>query len=384
LNNGFAEKHVAGVFFGYSSIMSLSGLGVLQVEPTDHCNLNCLMCAPHRDGWEKVHRVPKGYLDPALWEKMVLEFKKSRLSFDHIIFQWLGDPLLHPELHLLVEMAAKGLAGQVNYLRIDTNAVRLDLNRAAHLVDSACGNGPPLLIVLSIDAASSGAYATVKGQDRFDLVLKNTRALLRLRHSRGERCRLNIQAQFVVQDGNAHETIPFLAYWTDLLSCYGGSWHDEVLFKRLSVDGGASGQAAADQLYERSVGGAGIVPGQIKAVDVLTWSQRPWQQDDRHDVKRTACPGLWMTPVISHNGELMMCCADLKGELSLGSLHHHSFSELWFGPKAASYRRAHLEGRFEGVCAGCGGMNWYSLTAQNIGEMQRLEADQLEGKYRST
>ena len=364
--------------------MSLSGLGVLQVEPTDHCNLNCLMCAPHRDGWEQVHRVPKGYLDPSLWEKMISEFQRNNLCFDHIIFQWLGDPLLHPDLPLLVQMAARGLKKQVNYLRVDTNAVRLDFNRAAHLVESACGDGPPLLVVLSIDAASRNVYTAVKGQDRFDLVLKNTRALLRLRRQKGELCRLNVQAQFVVQEGNAHETQAFLDYWSDLLSCYGGEWHDEILFKRLSVDGGATGQAAADQLYESSVGGRGIKPGKLKAVTVLTWRQRPWQRDDRHDEKRTACPGLWMTPVISHNGELMMCCADLKGELSLGSLHQHSFSELWFGPKASAHRKAHLAGRYEGVCAGCGGMNWYTLSPQRIEEMKGLERKASEREDCST
>ena len=30
----------------------------------------------------------------------------------------------------------------------------------------------------------------------------------------------------------------FLTYWMDLFRCQGGGWHDEILFKRLSVDGG--------------------------------------------------------------------------------------------------------------------------------------------------
>ena len=69
--------------------------------------------------------------------------------------------------------------------------------------------------------------------------------------------------QFVVQDANAHQTIPFLNYWSDLLGCQGGHWHDEIMFKRLSVDGGGAGQAAADALYHSSVIEKGSLLGPI-------------------------------------------------------------------------------------------------------------------------
>jgi hypothetical protein len=95
------------------------------------------------------------------------------------------------------------------------------------------------------------------------------------------------------------------------------------------------------------------------------WEDRPWQRDDAH-AARGACPGLWLTPVVRQDGHLMMCCADLRGELDLGSLAEASFRELWEGPKATAARLAHLAGRFEGVCAGCGGVNWYTLTDAHV------------------
>ena len=93
--------------------MTPTGLGVLQVEPTDHCNLTCRMCAPHHEGWPTVHGIPKGFLDPALWARIVEGFVADDLRFDHIIFQWLGDPSLHPRLGELVGLAARRLAGQI-------------------------------------------------------------------------------------------------------------------------------------------------------------------------------------------------------------------------------------------------------------------------------
>lgn len=352
--------------------------GVLQVEPTDHCNLACRMCAPHFERWQTVHGVPKGYLDPALWARIVDGLVADDVRFDHVIFQWLGDPSLHPKLAELVGYAARHLAGRVGYLRIDTNGVLLDPERIdrllaeLHAAQTAAKEEVPLLVVFTLDAASAPTYAYVKGRDHFDRVRRHIRHLVRRRRATG--VRVNLQLQFVVQEGNAHEAHAFLHYWSDLLACQGGSpWHDEILFKRLSVRGGALGQGAADALYERTV--ADIAPGPHGAVHVVTWERRPWERDDAHAGPRGPCPGLWLTPVIRHDGQLVMCCADLHSELALGSLRAHSFRELWEGEKATRKRLAHLAGRFEGPCAGCGGIHWYDTTAEMMRETRRRAAE---------
>ena len=352
--------------------MQPKGLGVLQVEPTDHCNLSCRMCAPHFEGWETVHGVKKGYLEPSLWVSILDGIVADDLSLDHIIFQWLGDPSLHPALHELVGAATERLQGRVNYLRIDTNGILLTPARIDRLLEVASplgGDGPPLLVVFTVDAHTPATYARVKGRDALPSVRRNLRHLIRQRAAMGRA--VNLQLQFVVQSGNDHEITDFLRYWSDLIRCQGGaSWHDEVMFKRLSVGGGAAGQAAADDRYEHALASAGITAGSDGAVSVLTWERRPWQEDDGHRGERTACPGLWLTPVIRHDGALMMCCADLGGELALGSLADHSFAQLWWGSRAMAHRRAHLAGRFEGVCAECGGINWYALTEEMVAETE--------------
>ncbi len=338
---------------------------VLQVEPTDHCNLACRMCAPHFEGWSTVHGVPKGYLDPDLWARVVDGLAQDDQHFDHVIFQWLGDPSLHPQLDVLVATAARGLAGRVGYLRVDTNGILLVGERMDRLVDAAPAagdDGPPLLVVVTLDAATPDVYTHVKGRDALVRVRRNVRRLLRRRREQG--ARVNLQLQFVVQPGNSHEAGAFLDYWTDLLTCQGGQdFHDEVLFKRLSVGGGAAGQAQADTLYEQTIAAHGITPGRRGPLTVHTWEQRPWQQDDGHVADaRGACPGLWLTPVIRQDGQLLMCCADLHSQLILGDLRQHSFRSLWQGPRATAERLAHLAGRFEGPCRDCGGINWYQTT----------------------
>ncbi len=335
-------------------------LGVLQIEPTDVCNLKCSMCAPHKEGWDQIHSVPKGMMDMALYEKIIDGLAVDGARFDHIIFQWLGDPSLHPALPRMLRIAGEKLGRNVNYLRVDTNAIRLPPKRMDALLDAVCP-GVPLLVVFTIDAHTVATYEKVKGVDALARVRANVRHLVRRRKVLGTP--LNIQVQFVIQEGNAHEAGDFLRYWSDLLGCQGGeSWHDEVMFKRLSVGGGAAGQAAADRLYEETIRRFQISAGRTGGVQVDVWEHRPWQEDDGNQGERSACPGLWLTPVIRHDGHLMMCCADLRGELNLGSLQENSFASLWNGPTATRIRMDHLNGSFDGVCADCGGINWYETT----------------------
>lgn len=356
--------------------MQPTGDGVLQVEPTDHCNLSCRMCAPHHDGWESIHGVPKGFLDPELWARVVAGLARDDVRFDHIIFQWLGDPSLHPQLGRLIGDAARGLAGRVGYLRVDTNLIRMTPDRIDSLLAQldAVESGPPLLVVVTIDAHTPGTYARVKGQDALERVRRHVRHLVRAR--RTCRATINLQLQFVVQDGNAGEAGEFLAYWSDLLSCQGTDprFHDEICFKRLSVAGGGDGQSAADALYERTMKAAGIEPGCHGPVNILTWSARPWQEDDGNHGGRTACPGLWLTPVIRQDGHLLMCCADLHSTLDLGTLDGASYRELWEGETATTKRLEHLAGQFTGACAACGGINWYETTPAMAAQAKRRAA----------
>jgi hypothetical protein len=346
---------------------SPSHLGVLQIEPTDHCNLACRMCAPHAERWETVHGVPKGLLHPPTFQRILDSLVAEDCRFDHVILQWLGDPSVHPGLEDLVATAGRTLRGRVDYLRFDTNALLLTPERMARLVARRAPD-VPLLVVFTLDAATPETYERVKGRDGLVRARRHIRALLAARAAMPPPYNLHVQVQFVVQPGNAHEAGEFLRYWTDALSCHGaGRGHAEILFKRLSVGGGAAGQAEADRLYEEAMARFGIVPVEGDSLSVRVWAERPWQRDDAHEgpAVRSACPGLWYTPVVRHDGHLLMCCADLRGELDLGSLAEASFRTLWDGEKATRARLAHLAGRFDGVCAGCGGINWYALRSED-------------------
>ena len=63
------------------------------------------------------------------------------------------------------------------------------------------------------------------------------------------------------------------------------------------------------------------------------------------DVLRASCA------LAQHDGELLLCCADLHSRMSIGNLREARFSALWAGPVATRHRLAHLAGQFLGPCA---------------------------------
>ena len=113
-------------------------------------------------------------------------------------------------------------------------------------LDELPADGPPLLVVITIDAHTEPTYAHARGGRSGAGASQRSPPHSGSNPAAGA----GLQFQFVVQEGNDHELAPFLQYWTDLLACQGdGPWHDEVMFKRLGVGGGGPGQAEADARY---------------------------------------------------------------------------------------------------------------------------------------
>ena len=127
--------------------------------------------------------MPKGIFVSVVVGQDGSAFFRGAIEWDHIIFQWLGDPLLHPQLPDLIEMA-QVLKDQVNYSRVDTNCIQLTERRAERLLQTA-QKGTPVLLVCSLDALSGSVYEKVKGFPMRDVVYRNIRKMIRLRRQLG-------------------------------------------------------------------------------------------------------------------------------------------------------------------------------------------------------
>ncbi len=259
--------------------------GVLQIEPTDVCNLHCRMCTPQVERKESVHGShPQGFMPIRLLRRIADDIAGSPVRFDHVIFQWLGEPTLHPNLMEMVAICHDRFRKQCGYFRIDTNGTALTPRRVDALIDIYLRDRDfPILVVFSLDAVTEATYARVKGAPpgTFRRVLDHIEYLLERRADLADGpMNLNLEFQFVLQGGNAHETRAFMEHWDRRLAGgRRGIGYNEVMIKRLSVAAGGEGQRLADELYDHTLRAFDIRPYDKAHIHVATWKDRTWERD---------------------------------------------------------------------------------------------------------
>ncbi|MBA4369597.1 MAG: hypothetical protein C0403_18385 [Desulfobacterium sp.] len=134
----------------------------LMVEPTNHCNLKCVMC-PQAG---KITR-EKGYMEFSLFQKIVDEskdFLKSMQLFHS------GEPFLHPRIFDMISAAAS----KNIYTLINTNGTLLDENKAGAVLDSGLHS-----ISFSFDSFHKETYESVRVGANYEKTLQNMERLLK-------------------------------------------------------------------------------------------------------------------------------------------------------------------------------------------------------------
>ena len=264
--------------------MKLRNCGVLQIEPTDFCNLTCPMCHPQQGFRPNLHGdLLKGYMDTGLFRRIVDGIAASDVFFDHVIFQWLGDPSLHPELFEMLAYALDHIADRVGYFRIDTNAVLMGPDRVEQLVQ-AYSRHPltPVLMVFSLDSITAKTYRKVKGRDFFDRVMANIGFFLERRGQlHFDSINLNAEFQFVLQKANHAEVKDFIDHW-DRTCAEGrnGVGYNDIMVKRIAVGTGGVRQHESDRLYADTIQRFGIEPFDKPHIHLKLWMERAWEEHD--------------------------------------------------------------------------------------------------------
>lgn len=133
--------------------------GYLQIEPVGQCNLRCRMCPiPFRQDGPPYG--PPAFMDFEVFTGIVEQFA----GLKELHLQGLGEPMMHPRFFDMISHAkAKGLRVTTN-----SNATLLNAKRA-----EACVRSGLDCLHASLDAASKGAFETIRVRANFDKVLRN-------------------------------------------------------------------------------------------------------------------------------------------------------------------------------------------------------------------
>jgi radical SAM protein with 4Fe4S-binding SPASM domain len=160
---------------------------ILQVEPTNLCNLKCTMC-PRSSMTREL-----GYMDIHMFSEMLYSWENrcAVIPIKHLIFGtnillthrgslklfFMGEPMLHPQLNKLIEIgnsAGCKVGLQTNGSMLDKEDIRKKMLSAA-----------PAVIGVSLDGIDPTSYESVRPGSRWEQVCRGLELLSRERDELG-------------------------------------------------------------------------------------------------------------------------------------------------------------------------------------------------------
>jgi MoaA/NifB/PqqE/SkfB family radical SAM enzyme len=276
----------------------------LDIDPTNRCNLRCRMCPrTHYLETGQSHWAPLGLLDLdlELYARIITSSEGQGLK--SVKLNFLGEPLLHPELPQMVAIAAQ--AGL--WVMINTNAVALTPELSRKLLRAGLSD-----IFFSFDSPYPKEYESIRVGANYGKVLANIAAFMAVKDELGRR-EVQTRAGMVLNE-NSH-----------------------------NID-----QAKSDYIkLFRDLKVAEIGFG-LPTVMGRDYSILPSPDD-------FICPDLFRRLFIFNDGICGPCCGDWERRLIVGDVNQQTISEIWNGEVYQNLRRAHLEGRYKDIpaCRDC-------------------------------
>ena len=265
---------------------------VLQIEPANYCNVDCICCPSSRSSR------PKGFMDIDLFRRIIDE--ASRIGVKTVFLFLHGEPMLHPRIVEMIRyVKSKGLP-----LHLTTNGIALNEKKIRGILGSGADSADHL--TFSILGASKEVHERIVRRGNYNRTVKNVSLLLGLRKS----LRLNgpvIEVVFYTMAENENEEGEFVKKWRGFV--------DHV---RMSGD--------------------------------TSQSFAGYKRDEASLVVRTAtCLNLRQKKTIFWNGDVTMYCQDVDGGWILGNLNERSISGIWNSSKLLAIKTIHRERQFEKI-----------------------------------
>lgn len=280
----------------------------LGIEPTNHCNLHCVMCNNGR-----LTR-PRGFMSMKLYKKIIDEVA-SESPGTRVWLDFCGEAMaVGWKLYYMIDYAKKqGLRN----VCINTNGTLMKPEFADMLLDAGTD-----YISLDCDGYSKEVYESVRAGGDRDTFYANAGYLLQERARRGVGCTIDIKV--IEMEQNKEEVGKIVQYWQER-----GAW---TAIRRRSAWGGESpDRGDVDALQEG----------------------------------RIACGHLLGTCAVTWDGNVAGCAWDSDCKVSCGNVQEKSIRQIW-QERNQGIVSVHMGHRWDDlwdICKGC--QNW-----RNIGEMR--------------
>ena len=293
---------------------------MIHIEPTNHCNLGCIMC-PQPNEMQRI----KGMMNLDLYKSIIDELKDTPAEF--VYLHQFGESLLHKKITDMIDYASE------NGLQVgmSTNGTLLNEKISERILNSKLD-----FLTLSLDGATEesydkirpgvGIYTKVAGWKNVE---KNIFNFLDLRKKLNSK--VHIVAQTISMKGNENAI--------DVLKNKFDKYDITFSNKPFNEWG-----------------------GKVEEINNLSTNEKPIDPD------RILCEKPWRLLTITWNGEVVPCTRYFDNQDTYGKFPEQSLREIWNSDKAKNYRKLHISGRKNvDYCSTC------SLDGPNEVERQALK-----------
>lgn len=277
---------------------------ILWIEPTNHCNLACVMCTN-----VDIPKDQRGYMEFTLFKKVIDEAKD--FVFDINLFLG-GESLLHKEVFKMIDYArSKGLKVCLN-----TNATLLTDKVSNGLIEAGLD-----VMTLSFDGYEKQTYESIRVKANFDKTLDNVIRFLEEKKRRGNKKPYTV---FQVIEFNDPKT--------------------------------KSSREVKHNFYRKF---KGLPLDKFFLIPAHNFGGRLTTKDDKKFRVRsrvyTPCTFLWYSMSILWDGRVVPCCIDFIGEYELGNVRNESLLDIWNSTKLVELRQRMIEKKYKEInlCKGC-------------------------------
>lgn len=285
----------------------------ISVEPTTSCNLRCPQCP---SGLREFTR-PTGMLEPAFFEKTIVQLKKHLHS---LTFYFQGEPYLNPDFLKMVHIANQNKI----YTITSTNAHYLTEENAINTIKSKLDK-----LIISVDGVTQEVYEQYRIGGNVNKVIEGTKEILKQKKRLKSKLP-HVVWQFVVFKPNEHQISAV-----------------KKLGKELGVD---EVKIKTAQIYDFE-NGHNLIP------ETEEYSRYQKTEEGNYVIKNkllNQCWRMWQGCVITWDGKIVPCCFDKDAKFKLGNLKQQLFKDVWFSDEYNNFRRSILKGRDQiDICNNC-------------------------------
>ncbi len=289
---------------------------ILQVEPTNRCNLRCSLC-PVAEGLTR----ESGFMKKELFQRIIDEAEDS--VFLILLWEW-GEPFIHPDIY---EMIACARSKGIQLVSSSNGHIFARGNHAENVVRSGLDS-----LIIAMDGISQDTYTRYRRDGNIETVLTGIRSVVaKKRELNSPRPFINLR--FIVMKHNEHE-IPKLRELATSLGV--NALTLKTLYPGHDVD------PASDKDNE-------FIP---ENPDYRRFQYTDDFERIRQD--RNPCTHLWRSPAIHWNGVVCPCSFDVEEHYPFGDLTKASLRDVWYGDAYAEMRRR-LRDDWEAIhaCGNC-------------------------------